>query len=154
MKLSKNFSVAEYTKSQTATRKGIDNSMSDEHLERAKALFENVVQKVRDEFGRTIITSGYRSPELNKAIGGSSRSQHSKAEAADFEALDYSTLEVAEWIADNLDFDQLILEGYRKDDPNSGWVHCSYKDDGTNRNQILTADFSSGKAVYSVGLNV
>ena len=152
MKLSKNFSVAEYTKSQTATRKGIDNSMSDEHLDRARALFENVVQKVRDKFGRTIITSGYRSPDLNTAIGGSSRSQHSKAEAADFEALDYSTLEVAEWIADNLDFDQLILEFYVPCDPISGWVHCSYKADGSNRNQILTAVKEDGKTVYKNGL--
>ena len=153
MKLSKNFSLSEYTKSQTASRKNIDNTPSEEHLQAAKALFENVAQKVRDHFGLTIITSGYRSPDLNEAIGGSSRSQHSKGEAIDLEIPGVSTADVAEWISNNLDYDQLILEGYQPGITNSGWVHVSYKADGSNRNQDLTADFSTGKAVYSHGLN-
>ena len=153
MRLSENFTLAEYTKSQTATRKGIDNTPSEEHLAAAKALFENVVQKVRDHFGPTIITSGYRSPALNEAIGGSATSQHSKGEAADLEVPGVSTAEVCEWIAANTDFDQLILEFYTPGETNSGWVHVSYKADGSNRNQTLTAAKVNGKTEYSHGLN-
>lgn len=153
MKLSKNFSMAEFTKSQTAERKGIDNVPQGEHLDAAVALFENVVQKVRDHFGPTVLNSGYRSPELNAAVGGSSKSQHCKGEAADIEVPGVPNAEVAEWIRDNLDFDQLILEAYKKGIPDSGWVHVSYKSDGSNRKSVLTADFTSGKAVYANGLN-
>jgi zinc D-Ala-D-Ala carboxypeptidase len=145
MKLSKNFTVSEYTKSSTAIRRGIDNSMTDKHLESAKALFENIIQPV--------ITSGYRSDALNDAIGGSRGSQHSKAEAGDFETQS-STLETAQWIADNLDFDQLILEFYIPGDPNSGWTHCSYVSKAENRNQILTAVKRDGKTVYLNGIVV
>jgi zinc D-Ala-D-Ala carboxypeptidase len=153
MKLSKNFTVSEYTKSSTAIRRGIDNSMTDKHLESAKALFENIIQPVRDHFGSTVITSGYRSDALNDAIGGSRGSQHSKAEAGDFETQS-STLETAQWIADNLDFDQLILEFYIPGDPNSGWTHCSYVSKAENRNQILTAVKRDGKTVYLNGIVV
>lgn len=154
MKLSKNFTVAEFSKSQTATRKGIDNEPKGIHLRAAEELFANVVQPVRDNFGPTIINSGYRSPALNEAVGGSSKSQHCKGEAVDIEVPGVSNYDVALWIEANLDFDQLILEGYKKGDPNSGWVHVSYKADGSNRKSVLTADFSTGKAVYTVGLNV
>jgi len=153
MKLSENFSLSEYTKSQTATRKGINNTPGEDHLAAAKALFKNVVQKVRDHFGPTIITSGYRSPALNEAIGGSATSQHSKGQAADLEVPGVSTAEVCEWIAANTDFDQLILEFYTPGDTNSGWVHVSYKADGSNRNQTLTAAKVNGKTEYSHGLN-
>ena len=112
-KLSANFTVAEYVKSQTATRHGIDNSLSEEHLENAKELFENVVQPVREKFGVTIITSGYRSPELNAKIGGSSRSQHCKGEAVDIECPGVANYDIAKWIQDNIDFDQLILEYWK-----------------------------------------
>jgi len=145
--------MAEFTKSQTAARRGIDNTPEGEHFDAAVALFENVVQPVRDFFGPTIINSGYRSPELNEAVGGSSRSQHCKGEAADIEVPGTPNYEVAEWIRDNLEFDQLILEGYVTGIPDSGWVHVSYKANGDNRRSILTADFSSGKAVYSKGIN-
>ena len=153
MRLSENFRLAEYTKSQTASRKGIDNTPGEEHLAAAKELFENVVQKVRDHFGPTIITSGYRSPALNEAIGGSATSQHSKGEAADLEVPGVATAEVAQWISDNLDYDQLILEFYTPGETNSGWVHVSYKADGSNRNQDLTAAKVNGKTEYSHGLN-
>jgi len=153
MKLSENFSLREYTKSQTASRKGIDNSPSDEHLDNAIALFENVVQPVRDHFGPTIITSGYRSPGLNEAIGGSSTSQHSKGEAVDLEVLGVSTAEVCEWIAANTNFDQLILEFYEPGDTNSGWVHVSYVKDGENRGETLTASKVDGSTQYAYGLN-
>jgi hypothetical protein len=153
MKLSENFSLSEYTKSQTASRKGINNTPGDEHLEAAKALFENVAQKVRDHFGPTIITSGYRSPALNEAIGGSATSQHSKGEAVDLEVLGVPTAEVAQWISDNLDYDQLILEFFVPGETNSGWVHVSYKADGSNRNQDLTASKVNDQTQYAHGLN-
>jgi hypothetical protein len=153
MKLSKNFSLAEFTKSQTAERKGIDNTPQGEHLESAEALFAEVVQPVRDMFGPTVINSGYRSPELNDAVGGSSKSQHCKGEAVDIEVPGTPNAEVAEWIRDNLDFDQLILEFYTPGIPDSGWVHVSYKDDGSNRKSVLTASRVDGKTQYSEGIN-
>ncbi len=152
MRLSKNFTLQEFTKSQTAIRKGIDNTPSEEHLRSAQLLFENVVQKVRDRFGVTVINSGYRGPELNKAVGGSSRSQHCKGEAADIEVPGVSNLEVAQWIIDNCDFDQLILEFYTPGNPTSGWVHVSYVSATENRKSILTASRIEGKVVYSKGI--
>ena len=127
MQLSDNFSLNEFTKSDTAVRKGIDNTPNDVHLENMKALCENVLQKVRSHFGKSVrITSGYRSPELCEAIGSSSRSQHAKGQAADFEITGIDNKDLAIWIRDNVDFDQLILDFYTEGDPNSGWVHCSY----------------------------
>ena len=152
MRLSENFTMAEFTKSQTAERRGIDNTPEGEHLDAAVALFENVVQKVRDHFGPTVINSGYRSPELNEAVGGSSRSQHCKGEAADIEVPGTPNAELAEWIVDNLDFDQVILEFYTPGIPDSGWVHVSYKADGENRKSILTAMKEDGKTVYKEGI--
>jgi zinc D-Ala-D-Ala carboxypeptidase len=153
MKLSKNFSMAEFTKSQTAERKGIDNTPQGEHLEAAKALFENVVQKVRDHFGVTTINSGYRCPELNAAVGGSATSQHCHGEAADIEVPGVANADLANWIVDNTDFDQVILEFYTPGIPDSGWVHVSYKADGSNRGKPMTASRVNGKTVYSVGIN-
>lgn len=151
MRLSKNFTLAEFTKSQTAERKGIDNTPNDEHLENAKALFENVVQKVRDNFGPTVLNSGYRGPELNEAVGGSKTSQHCHGQAADIECPGVPNAEVAEWIKENCDFDQLILEFYTLGVPDSGWVHVSYKGEG-NRKSVLTAMRENGKTVYKQGL--
>jgi len=151
MRLSKNFTLSEFTKSQTALRQGIDNTPQGEHLDAAKELFENVVQPVRDHFGVTVINSGYRGPELNEAVGGSSKSQHCKGQAADIECPGTSNYEVAKWIEDNLDFDQLILEFYTPGIPDSGWVHVSYKTEG-NRKSVLTAMKEDGKTVYKTGL--
>jgi zinc D-Ala-D-Ala carboxypeptidase len=151
VRLSKNFSLQEYTKSQTATRQGLDNTPNEEHLASATALFENVVQKVRDHFGVTVINSGYRGPALNTAVGGSSNSQHCKGEAVDIECPGTSNYDVAKWIEDNLDFDQLILEFITLGIPDSGWVHVSYKSEG-NRKQSLTAMKEDGKTVYKPGL--
>jgi zinc D-Ala-D-Ala carboxypeptidase len=153
MRLSENFTMAEFTKSQTAERKGIDNTPQGEHLEAAKALFENVVQKVRDHFGPTVINSGYRSPELNEAVGGSSKSQHCKGEAVDIEVPGVANADLANWIVDNLEFDQVILEFYTPGIPDSGWVHVSYKADGDNRRSILTASRVDGKTQYAEGIN-
>jgi zinc D-Ala-D-Ala carboxypeptidase len=152
MKLSENFTMAEFTKSQTAERKGIDNTPEGDHLDAAVSLFENVVQPVRDHFGPTVINSGYRSPELNEAVGGSSRSQHCKGEAVDIEVPGVPNAELAVWIRDNLEFDQLILEFYTSGIPDSGWVHVSYKADGSNRRSILTAMREDGKTNYYEGL--
>lgn len=152
MKLSKNFSLQEFTKSQTALRLGLDNTPQGEHLEAAQALFENVVQPVRDHFGPTVINSGYRGPALNEAVGGSATSQHCKGEAADIEVPGVANKDLAEWIRDNMDYDQLILEFYDPEIPDAGWVHVSYKADGSNRKQDLTAMKVNGKTQYTPGL--
>ena len=153
MKLSENFTMAEFIKSDTADRLGIDNTPEGEHLENAKALFENVVQKVRDHFGPTVINSGYRCPELNEAVRGSKTSQHCHGEAADIEVPGVANGDLAQWIVDNLEFDQVILEFYTPGEPSSGWVHVTYKKDGSNRNKALTAAKIDGKTVYSNGIN-
>ena len=152
-RLSQNFTIQEYIKSQTALRQGIDNTPTEEHMGNATALFRNVVQKVRDQFGVTVINSGYRGEALNKAVGGSSRSQHCKGEAVDIECPGTANEIVAQWIADNLEFDQLILEFAEKGIPDAGWVHVSYVSEG-NRKQILTAlrDPATRKTVYLAGL--
>ena len=151
VRLSQNFTLQEYIKSQTALRQGIDNMPNEQHLEKAKLLFENVVQPVRDNFGVTVINSGYRGPELNEAVGGSDKSQHCKGEAVDIECPGVPNYDVAKWIHDNLDYDQLILEFYTPGIPDSGWVHVSYKEDA-NRKSVLTAMKEDGKTVYKAGL--
>ena len=151
VRLSENFTLTEYTKSQTALRQGIDNTPNEEHLEKAKLLFANVVQPVRNHFGPTVINSGYRGPALNEAVGGSSKSQHCKGEAVDIECPGVPNWEVAKFIEDELDFDQLILEFYTPGIPDSGWVHVSYKAEG-NRKSVLTAMKENGKTVYKPGL--
>jgi zinc D-Ala-D-Ala carboxypeptidase len=130
---------------------GLDNTPNEDHMASAKLLFENVVQKVRDHFGVTVINSGYRGPALNTAVGGSSNSQHCKGEAVDIECPGTGNYDVAKWIEDNLDFDQLILEFYTPGIPDSGWVHVSYKSEG-NRKQSLTAMKEDGKTAYKNGL--
>ena len=152
MKLSKNFSLAEFTKSQTALRHDLDNTPNDEHLEAAKALFEQVVQPVRDRFGPTVINSGYRGPELNEKVGGSPTSQHCLGQAVDIECPGIANADIAEWISKNTDYDQVILEFYTPGIPDSGWVHVSYKDNGDNRGFALTAMKEHGRTVYKTGL--
>ena len=148
MKLTENFSLLELTKSQTAERKGIDNTPSPEHQENLKRLCVNVLQPVRDHFSKVVtISSGYRSPELCTAIGSKSTSQHAKGEAADFEIYGVSNKELADYINENLDYDQLILEYWKESDPNSGWVHCSYSE-RNNRRQYLRSYKEDGKTKY------
>ena len=150
-KLSANFSVSELTRSQTATRKGIDNNPNDEQLSNLRALCENVLQPIRDHFGKPVrISSGLRVPELNAAIGGSTTSDHCKGMAADIEIPGVDNKELAEWIGANLEFRQLILEFYTGD-PESGWVHVSY-DYNDNKQQVMTATKREGKTVYLPGL--
>jgi hypothetical protein len=152
MKLSKNFSVAELSKSETATRLGLDNTPSLMVIDNLQALVDNVLQPVRDKFGPVVVTSGYRSPAVNKTIGGSPTSDHCKGQAADFEVMGMPNKELATWIKDNLEFTQLILEFPSKSDPNAGWVHCSY-DKANLKKQVLTAVKVGGKTVYQNGLN-
>lgn len=153
-KLSKNFKLSEITKSQTASRKKIDNSPSPEHLENIKALVKEFLQPLRDQLGLPIIiSSGYRSFALNRAIGGATDSQHSKGEAVDIECIGMSNVELANYIKDNCDFDQLILEFYNPDEgENSGWVHVSFKSDGSNRKEVLSAltDGTNTRYVYGI----
>ena len=148
MKLTENFSLNELTKSQTAERKGIDNTPSTEHQENLKSLCEMILQPIRDHFGQVVsVSSGYRSPELCVAIGSSTQSQHARGEAADFEIFGVSNKELADWINENLYYDQLILEYWKESDPNSGWVHCSFSLNG-NRKQYLRAYKENGATKY------
>ena len=148
MNLTKNFSLSELTKSQTAERKGIDNTPSAEHQENLKLLCTSILQPVRDHFSRVVtISSGYRSPELCTAIGSKITSQHAKGEAADFEIFGVSNKALADYIDLELHYDQLILEYWNESDPNSGWVHCSFSE-GKNRRQYLRAYKENGKTKY------
>jgi zinc D-Ala-D-Ala carboxypeptidase len=152
-KLSANFSMKEFTASDTAKRRGIDNNPGLEHAEAALELFEHVVQPIRDHFGTSIfLSSGYRSHALNKAIGGSQTSQHSKGEAVDIDMDGRKGPEnedVFHYIRKNLPFDQLIWEF--GDSKRPDWVHVSYKKGGPQRGQILAAKRnSSGKTYYEI----
>ena len=150
IRLSKNFALSEMVKSATAERLNVDNSPSDIHLVNLTHLAIHILQPVRDEFGVITINSGYRSPALNAKVGGAKTSQHCNGQAADFESFSTPNPDLAKWIANNLEFDQLILEFYDGINPNSGWVHCSYNLMG-NRKKILTALKTGGKVVYKNG---
>ena len=144
MQLSKNFSLIELTKSQTAERKGIDNTPSAEHQENLKSLCTNVLQPVRDNFHRVVsVSSGFRSQALCEAIGSKKTSQHAKGQACDFEINGIPNIKVAYWLTNNVNFDQCILEFYKPDDGQAGWIHVSYNEKGSNRKQILTYDGKS-----------
>ena len=130
MKLSRNFTLQELIKSDTAIRKGIDNNPNADQIEKLKALCENILQPVRDHFGRVKVTSCFRSVELCLAINSSANSQHAKAEACDFECVGVDNAELFDWIKLNLEPDQLILEFYTPGEPNSGWIHCSWIPEG------------------------
>lgn len=150
MKLSKNLSLSEVIKSNTATRKGIDNSPNNDHLESLEDIAKDIFQPLRDDLGVIYVSSGYRSDALNKAIGGSRKSQHSKGEALDLDNdnknVAATNTEIFNYIKDNLDFDQLIWEFGTDEKPD--WVHVSYTTKRPNRNQILKAYRQSGKTKY------
>ena len=128
MRLSDNFSLHEFTRSQTATRLNIDNSASEQVIKNLQALCLGVLQPVRDYFQRPmIISSGFRCQELNSRINGSPNSQHVLGQAADIEVLEVGNLELSDWIHHNLSYDHLILEFHNPEkDPHSGWVHVSF----------------------------
>jgi hypothetical protein len=154
MQLSENFHLAEFTSSQEATRRGIDNTPSEDVINNLIELCINVLEPVRISWNApVVISSGYRSRELNTAIGGSTSSQHCYGEAADFEIYGVDNCELASWIADYLMFDQLILEFHEHGlDPNSGWVHVSYTATKKNRLEVLTAKKNNGQTIYLPGL--
>lgn len=150
MKLSKYVSLAEVTKSDTATRRGISNEPTPEHLENLKTICTEVFDKVREHFGVPIyISSGYRSAALNKAIKGSSTSDHSLGRALDldqdFRSNGITNMDVFKFIKDNLEFDQLIYEFGNSKNPD--WVHVGYRK-GENRKQILVAYKEGTKTKY------
>ena len=150
MKLSANFQLSELVKSQTAERKGIPNNPSPAHIDNLKALCVNVLQPIRSHFEAPVmISSGYRSPELCIAIGSKITSQHATGNAADLEVPGVDNKELAVWIKENLEYDQLILEFYRDGEPDSGWVHVSWNSDKNRSNSLRAArDEELGKTVY------
>jgi len=149
MRLSKSFTLNELIKSQTAEREGINNNPSEAQIGKLQRLCENVLQPVRDHFGMPVgVSSGFRSAELCLKVGSSVNSQHTKGEAADFEIAGVSNQDLAHWIDKNLDYDQMILEFWNPDEPNSGWVHCSYKSPEENRKEFLRAYRDNGKVHY------
>lgn len=135
MNLSPHFTLSEATKSQTASRLGIDNTPSPDEIEQMKKLCENVLEPIRAHFGPVRVNSFYRSPRLNAEVGSKSSSQHTKGQAADIEVSGVPTRELAEWIKANVLTDQIILE-HVTSDPFSGWVHVSFAD--VCRAQCLT----------------
>jgi hypothetical protein len=149
--ISKHISEKEGVYSITATRRGIDNTPNKEQLENMKLLAEKVFEPLRVHVGGPIkINSFFRSPDLNKAIGGSSKSQHCKGQAIDIDDAygKMTNADMYNWIKENLDFDQMIWEFGNDDNPN--WVHISYVSKKENRNRCLRAFKSGGKTVYSV----
>jgi putative chitinase len=127
------------TVSPTAKRLGIPNTPTAEHIENMRYCCEKILEPVRAKFGPVTINSSYRAPLVNKAVGGSKTSQHVNGQAIDFEVKGVDNKKVADWVADNLEFDQVILEFYAAGDKNSGWVHASIKKEGGNRKQRLVA---------------
>jgi putative chitinase len=151
MKLTEHFTLEEMIVSPTAKRLGLSNTPTAEHIENMRYCCTKILEPVRAHFGKPVqVNSSYRAPLVNKAVGGSKTSQHVNGEAIDFEVPGVDNKVVADWVADNLEFDQVILEFYTKGDKNSGWVHASIKRNGQNRKQRLIASKSkAGGTVYT-----
>ena len=150
--LTKNFSLAEMVKSETALRHDMDNTPGPEETNNLLNLCANVLQPVRDHYGKGVkVNSGFRHPEVNAKVGGSKTSDHCRGMAADIEIPGVPNADLATYIRDHLQFTQLILEFYTPGIPDSGWVHVSY--DGENlKKQVMTATKKDGKTVYLPGL--
>mgnify|MGYP003114282530 FL=1 len=149
--ISKHISYKEGVYSITAIRKGIDNEPNEEQLSNMKLVAEKIFEPVRTHFKVPIkVNSFFRSPDLNKAIGGSTKSQHCKGQAIDIDDT-YGKIKNSDiywWIKDNLDFDQMIWEFGNNDNPD--WVHISYVSPDKNRNRCLKAYREDGKTKYMV----
>ena len=147
LQLSEHFTLQDLCYSSTASKLGINNTPPSDIIEKLRYLAINGLEPIYKQFGKLTINSGYRGTALNVAVGGASTSQHCKGEAADIEVLGVNNYDLAVWIRDNLEFDQLILEFATNlsSDPNSGWVHLSLKS-ANNRHQLLTIDSSGTKS--------
>ena len=145
--LSQHFSLQEFTRS--LAHPNIPNVPNALQIRNMEDLCDNVLEPLRQHFGKPVtILSGFRSPDLNKAVGGVSTSQHCKGEAADIEIYGVANSELWQYIVDNLDFDQCIAERLSEDDGSAGWVHVSY-----TANKRRREDLSSPVAgVYKKGL--
>ena len=153
MNLTKNFTLSEMTKSETALRHDMDNTPNEVQIASLKALAEQVLQPIRDHYAKGVkVNSGFRHPEVNAKVGGSRTSDHCRGMAADIEIPGVPNHELAEWIKANLPYTQLILEFYTRGVPDSGWVHVSY-DPANLKKQDLTAVKEGGKTVYLPGLH-
>ena len=136
----------------TALRHDMDNTPGEQEIAALKLLCEKVLQPVRDHYGKGVkVNSGFRHPEVNAKVGGSKTSDHCRGQAADIEIPGVANADLAEWIKDNLEFRQLILEFYTPGIPDSGWVHVSYVAED-NKKQVMTATKKDGKTVYLPGL--
>ena len=152
MNLTKNFTLSEMTKCDTALRLGIDNEPNEQQLAALQLLAEKVLQPVRDYYGMGVkVNSALRTLPVNRAIGSSDNSHHVRGMAADIEIPGVANAELAQWIVDNLEFTQVLLEFYTVGVPDSGWVHVSYVPEDL-RKQVLTATKQNGKTVYLPGL--
>ena len=142
-------SLKELLFSETATRLGIDNTPTDQVLINLQTLIYEVITPIINQFGDIKITSGYRSPELCKAIGSSVTSQHCLGQAVDCEVIGVPNKELADWVVNHLNYDQCILEFWKPEEANSGWVHVSYNKAG-NRKMYLRAYKANGRTMYEV----
>ena len=141
MRLSDHFTLSELTKSSTAERLGMDNTPDDEAIKNLAVLCEMILEPVREHYGIAFApNSGFRGLLLNRAIGSSDSSQHVTGHAVDFELPGIANKEVALWVQENCEYDQLILEFYKEGIPDSGWVHCSYTQERKNRNSARVYD--------------
>ena len=141
MRLSDHFTLSELTKSETASRKGIKNKPSDTAVVYLILVCNEILEPEREKYKIPFSpSSGFRCIALNRAIGSSDNSQHIEGKAVDFEIPGVGNKEVALWVKENVDFDQLILEFHKEEDPKSGWIHCSYNLDREHRKSARIFD--------------
>jgi hypothetical protein len=149
MKLSKDFTLQELSKSEIADRNHINNIPTADQITNLILLCQYILQPIRDHFNKPVdITSGYRSPQLCLLVNSKSTSQHTLGQAADFKIKGLPNKVVSDWIVNSLDYDQCILEFWKPEEPNSGWVHCSYSFE-MNRKQYLQATKLDTNIVYT-----
>jgi len=149
MRLSENFSLNEMIKSREATLNGIENNPSTEEIVALTSLCHRILQPIRESHGVVSVSSGFRCKQLAPLVFSSIKSQHCFGEAADFECFSVDNKFMAIWITKNIpEWDDLILEHYDGKNPNSGWIHCSFKRDGKNRKRVRKAYKKGLRTVY------